>query len=488
MGICCAIRFTNAPYCIARSRILAATWAMMCMIVGVAPFLDAQTKQATPAAATHRPEPSPLEMFQLAVRERSALATSEVDRCRDSVAAVIADSSASAKRILTRFGDSIVVAMADSMNVIRRTSLNGLSERVSLGAAAVVGRHIAAVHTIAQQTRQVILTSANVSASCTDCGPGDDFGRRWTVFAAWCDSARDASIEAMTARGDQALDSISQEYETARDSVSEQAESLLEEETDERESRADSSAHEEEIASRLIVTVAYDNPVAYLGRDNGSHFFELSPTLFYRHRWGIFASLSGSWLNEAKNNWDVTTAAVGYGRSIGEEWYGALSYAHLWFSSTSSQSKSVLDNSLDLEVDWSGTFLTATAQLSFAFSKSSEASLVLSATAPLTVFEEAGSGTLIFEPGISGAYGQQDASLVTARKQKSNKGAVPTANVKPRKTIGVLDYEFCVPLSYRRGVYAVSAAYTVVAPLNVLDESTSTLFGVVSIDISMTIR
>jgi len=460
----------------------------MFMSLCSSPFLAAQTRKPTQAGEIRHAEMSPLEIFQRTVKDRSVLAQTEVERCGDSLAATIADSSASAKRGFTLFSDSVVAATADSMNALRRASLDSLKERVALAAVAVADQHVAAVRALARETRQVILASANRAAACADCGPGDDYGRRGNGFLELCDSLKDTGIDALTTRADQALDAISQRYDYARDSVSERAESLLDKEREEREARADSIALEEEIASRLIITLGYDNPVAYLGRDNGVHFYGVSPSVLYNHRSGLFASVSGSWLDKTKNSWDVSTASVGFKHSIGDAWSGSLSYTHLWFSSTSSQSKSVLDNSLDLDVEWSGALVTTTAEISFAFSKTSETSLLLTAVAPLTVYEGAGRGTLAFEPGITGAYGQQDASLVTARKQKSNKNGVPVANVKPRKTIGVLEYELSLPLSYHLGAYAFSAGYTIVLPLNILDESTSSLFGVLSIEISMTIR
>ena len=460
----------------------------MFIMLCLAPSLTAQTKKSKPAKEIHPAEMTPLQLYRLAVKEQSSLAVTVVDNCGDSLAGVITASSASAKRVFNLFSDSVVAKVADSLNAPRRMSLNSLRERVALAATTSSDQQLLAVRTIAQRSRQVILASASAAAVCADCREGDDYSERREVFSNWCDSTKDASIEALITRAEQALESIPEEYENPRDSVSEQAEDLLDKENEEREARADSIALEEEIASRLIITVAYENPVTYLGRDNGVRSYGVSPSVQYNHRSGLFGSVSGSWLDKAKRNWDVTASSVGFGRAIGDAWFGSLAYTRMWFSSTSPQSKSVLDNSLDLEMDWSGTLLTATAHLSYAFSKTSETTLFLSATAPVTVFERAGRGSLVFEPGLTGVYGQQDASLVVARKQKSNEKNVPAANVKPRKIFGVMDYELELPLTYRWGAHAFGLSYTIVAPLNILDASTSTVFGVLSIEISMTIR
>jgi hypothetical protein len=334
----------------------------------------------------------------------------------------------------------------------------------------------------------VILASANTAAACADCREGDDYESRLDLFTNWCDSTRDASIDGLITLAEQALESISEEYENARDSVSDRAENLLDKENEEREARADSIALEEEIASRLVISVGYDNPVSYRGRDNGVRLYSFSPSVQYTHRSGLFASVSGSWLDKSEGNWDDTEASVGFGRALGDAWFGSLAFAHLWFSSTSPQSKSVLDNSLDLEIDWSGTFLSTAAQLSYAFSKTSETTLSLSVAAPMMVFERPGGGSLLFEPGLTGIYGQQDLSLVAARKQKSKKNNLPAPAVKKAKVFGVMDYELDLPLKYRWGAYALGASYTVAVPLNVLDESTKTVFGVLSVELSVTIR
>ena len=52
----------------------------------------------------------------------------------------------------------------------------------------------------------------------------------------------------------------------------------------------------------------------------------------------------------------------------------------------------------------------------------------------------------------------------------------------------MLDYELKLPLSFRWGAYAFGASYTIIAPLNIVDESTSTPFGVFGIHVSVTIR
>jgi len=488
VGICVRIQPIGASFGLFLRRARRVTWTLMFMMLCPAPFLAAQTEKSKPATEIRPAELTPLQAYRLAVKERGSLGVTAVDNCGDSLAVVISGSSASAKRVFNLFSDSVVARVADSLNVPRTMSLNSLRKRVALAAAASTDQQLLAVRTLAQRSRQVILASASAAAACASCSEGDDYGDRREMFADWCDSTKDASIEALTTCAEQALESISQEYENARDSVCELAEDLLDKESEEREARADSIAHEEEIASRLIMTMVYDNPVAYRGRDNGVRFYGVSPSVEYDHRSGLFASVSGTWLDKPGTNWDATGASVGFGRSIGDDWFGSLSYTHLWWSSASPQSKSVLDNSLDLQIDWSGTLLSAAAELSYAFSKSSETTLFLTVTAPLTVFERAGRGSLVFEPGLTGVYGQQDASLQTARNQKANKDNAPAANVKKRKIFAVMDYELKLPLSYRRGAYAFGASYTLVAPLNIVDASTSTLFGVLSFEVSMTIR
>jgi hypothetical protein len=52
----------------------------------------------------------------------------------------------------------------------------------------------------------------------------------------------------------------------------------------------------------------------------------------------------------------------------------------------------------------------------------------------------------------------------------------------------VLDYEFNLPLIYSLGPYTFRVAYAFIVPLNILDGSTSTPFGVLSVEASMTIR
>jgi hypothetical protein len=488
LASCVVVRVRSASCDLLRRHTWAVRWAVMAILLCLAPLLTAQTKKAKPSTMARPAELTPLQSYRLAVNERGSLAAAVVGNCGDSLTGLISRSSASAKRVFNLFSDSVVAKAADSLNAPRRMSLNNLRERVGLAAATSSDQQLRVVRTIAQRSCQVILTSTNTAAACADCREGDDYEARREVFTNWCDSTRDASNEVLTTRADEALDSISQAYENARDSVSEHAEELLDKENEEREARADSIAHEEEIASRVTISAAYDNPVTYRGRDNGVRYFGVSPTVQYNHRSGLFASVSGTWLDKAGRKWDGADASVGFEKAIGDDWFGSLAYTRLWWSSTSPQSKSVLDNTLDLEISWSGTHLSAAAELSYAFSKSSETTLFLSATAPLTIFEKSSRGSLVFEPGLTGVYGQQDASLQTARKQKSKKDNAQATSTKKKKVFAVLDYELKLPLSYRLGAYTFGASYTIIAPLNIVDESTSTPFGVLGFEVSVTIR
>lgn len=488
MASCVVMRVKGGSFDLFRRHTQAVTWAAMVILLCLVPHLNAQTRKSKPLTIPRPSDLTPLQSYRFAVRERGSLAATVVGNYGDSLASVIAGSAASAKRVFNLFGDSVVAKMADSLNAPRRMFLNSVRERVGLAAATSSDQQLRAVRTLAQRWRQDILVSANDAAACADCREGDDFENRREAFTNWCDSTRDGFTEALTTRADEALDSISQAYENARDSVSEHAEELLDKENEEREARADSIAHEEDIASRLIISVAYDNPVTYRGRDNAVRYYGVSPTIQYNHRSGLFASVSATWLDKQGSTWDGTDASLGFERTIGDEWSVSLAYTHLWWSSTSAQSKSVLDNSLDLAINWSGTHLSAGAELSYAFSKSSETTLFLSVAAPLTVYEKSGHGALVFEPGLTGAYGQQDASLQAARKQRLKKDTAQASNVKTKRAIAVLDYELKLPLSYRWGPYAFGASYTIVAPLNIVDESAGTVFGVLSIDVSMTIR
>jgi hypothetical protein len=455
-------------------------WGAVIVTCWCVPRGAAQLTQPAHAGRTGPQSVSTLPNFRSAIDAQGVLAEKTLAQWADSLGGVIREVAASAHQTYRRGTDSLITRGTHPLDGEEIMSLRALRDRADRRAKSISDHFLSNIRGSARRATELIRDAARRASLCDGCAGDEDFAERRSDFITWCDSTRDASLEDLDSDASFAIDSIESSYGNARDSVADEADRLLD---------------EEESASHAVLSVAYDDPLVDRGRDNGIRLYAFTPTIQYNHRSGLFGSISGSWLNKAENNWDVTATTLGYQRTMWEEWAASVSFTHLWFSGTSPQAKSVLGNSIDAELDWSGTHLVSSVHVLYEFSGASEITLYLNVAARITVVESGHSNSLVFEPGVTGVYGQQDATLEQARLLKTSNGkgkkaaaSTVVTTVKPVKTFDVLEYELTLPLTCRWDAYSVGVSYTIAVPLNIVDQSTDGIFGILGLGASLTIR
>lgn len=411
-------------------------------------------------------------------RDRSILSQK---RYADSVMQSMERNIAAARKRLKAYGDSITISVRDSLDSTRKRRLEETVTALGKTINDLLLEKKILLQEIAGIYRQQIQAGSESAGRCIGCASAEDSSGRVELFGAFSDSVASVFEDSVSAVAEGLEEILVDTLEENEESLSDLAETLLEEQRDENEARA----------SRATVELLYNSPVVYRGRDNGVREYSFTPSVSYQHRSGLAFSMSAAWLSRAETKWDVAAAGIAYQGFAGDNMQWSISFTHLWFSSASAQARSVLNNSVGFAGAYDFTHVAVAASISVDFQSKAERTMMLSVTAPVTLGESVAGGELTVEPCILGVYGQQDVELVLQRTQKAQKAkkmAVMARATQARTVFGVMDYEFEVPLNYRRGNWTVRSAFTLVTPLNVLDSSSSKPFGMVSVEGSVELQ
>ncbi len=90
----------------------------------------------------------------------------------------------------------------------------------------------------------------------------------------------------------------------------------------------DSASHR---ASSWSIGLDFDSRALVAGRDYDLAQQAFMPSLSYSHQSGLYAVARASFLSAAEPQYTQTTLGLGYGRTIGQYGYAALSYDHFFF-------------------------------------------------------------------------------------------------------------------------------------------------------------
>jgi len=388
-----------------------------------------------------------------------------------------------ARSSLAWLTDSLIRSAQDSLDDSRKDTLQTLF-RLLLDE---VTRHETAAHSSLNQELSRMkqdLESARASYTvCANCGNRQDFEERLSDFREFADSVASAFFDTTASIADGHRDLMADAFDASADSLRDVRDNLI----DNRLGDIDVWRYG---LTRLVISSSYSSHNSYRGRDNGLLQHSIAPSVTFRHSSGVSIQASGSRLEGSAHRWDNFLLSGEYDFRLSGVTGGSFSYTHFWFSDSSTSVRSVFTDNAEagLSFDWPAISIAALGSLNFGKATEFTAAATISHDfeIPFTLYDRA-----LISPAVTWTIGQQNSNLTTllTTKAKGKKAtATTTTQTKAITTFGVLDYEFCVPVSIEVGPVTVVPSATYIVPLNVLGVSSKGSFVNLDIGLSITIR
>jgi hypothetical protein len=316
---------------------------------------------------------------------------------------------------------------------------------------------------------QSITQLKNIHEACLDCTEPEDILNELSSFYEHADSSSDEFVAALTDRFDEANSSISDSTESLCDSLRAFVETLI----DTRDAELDSI----ELHSNKFMIALDANSVSYFhGHDGGISQAVVSPLVSFRHSSGVKLSLGTSWMERQDNHWDATSLGLSYEFMVSPVFGGSIGYTHFWFDSSSTEIRSVFNQSVSGELDLSTSIADFSLAAEINFDHESEYDFEFTATH----YWQFGR-TVTLAPTVKAAWGEQNLTLIAHQLQKIQRKNPLTKKIVTRTVaastsnqsniFSILDYEIVVPLSVRIGRFILTPSLTAVFPLAVFDGS-----------------
>lgn len=216
----------------------------------------------------------------------------------------------------------------------------------------------------------------------------------------------------------------------------------------------------------LYLSANYNNDTYFSGRDIGIKQYNINPKITYIHFSGIYANISGNYYSEFKPKWDLTTASLGYGKSLGKKktfkYYA--SYSRYFYNNDLDNAFSndvtfgigIQNNKKNLGTQLSGSYLFGDEQ-SFQIASISHITFKLLKTK---------NTQLDFKPQISIIAGDQTIEL--ARSYVQN-GQVITDSTK-NNVFGLINTQLSLPLEFNVNSFDFQLGYNINFPTAIGDE------------------
>jgi hypothetical protein len=242
---------------------------------------------------------------------------------------------------------------------------------------------------------------------------------------------------------------------------------------DNRETELDSL---EQHSNKLMISTDANSFSYYHGRDGGVSQAIVSPLVSFRHSSGVKLSLGISWLAQQYNHWDGSSVGLSYEGMFSPTLGGSIGYTHFWFDSSSTQLRSVFNQSVDGELDLSTSIADFSLAAEINFDDQSEYAFDVTATH----YWQFGR-TVTLAPTLRISWGEQNLTLIERQLQKIQRlnpktKKIVTRNVATSATnksnfFSILDYEIDIPVSIRIHRLVLTPSVTAVFPLAVFDGS-----------------
>lgn len=234
--------------------------------------------------------------------------------------------------------------------------------------------------------------------------------------------------------------------------------------------------------------LGYANHNQYKGRIDSTHRGYLSPSLTYEHHSGIFGTLSGYHLIAQPQFIDEVNIGFGYDFKIGKKFDATLQYDHFFFSTSSKQLRSVVNNMLTLRMGYDFNLIYSELYTCYSPGKSGDIAFYLENSHEFEWDSVAkGPGDLFFCPAISFVAGTQNFySGYLMKRGMDKKGSMKNkmTTVVTSTSFSFLYTEFALPLYYDWGRFSFGPGLKYIFPIQ---EKSLKSFFLFDFSVSMTL-
>jgi hypothetical protein len=377
------------------------------------------------------------------------------------------------------FRDSVFNVVKDSISISRLDSLNKMSYKIELMIENKYLNQKGILKSYFDLFESSIDKNKKLYTQCLDCEDKEDYYDQIEEYGDVLDSISGEFQDRMNDKVDSMETALSDSADEYMSKISDYGSNLMDNQTDEDEiiTAGNENTVTEDLDSKyskISIEADYYNHFTYRGRDNGIYQNSYSPVISYDHPAG-FGFLSAFYFaNNTPKPLDEVDLIGYYSFDFSDNLTGAFYLTHYFFKDSSSNAKSALTNTLAGEVNFTYPYFNFTPVLNLDFSKnSSEFSLFLFASSPITLTDNFLSGSFGIEPSITVIYGQQNDAFLTILKGK--RGKIVNAP-KQKNVFGVMDYELSFPLVFSTRYFSVKPYFNYVIPLNVIDNSSKNPF------------
>ncbi len=389
----------------------------------------------------------------------------------------------------TYYRDSVYLVTKDSINSLRLDSLNIMSSLLKSRISALYTAFKDSLRPFFTEFESAVRNSKQEYSSCDDCEEVEDYYDRLDEYDDVLDSVSSDFQDNSFSLYDSLESALTDSAGVYMDSIYNYAQTLQENQFDEDELKDDSEKiisegnSFDENYSKISIDAAYQNHVAFRGRDNGIYQNSFSPSFTFEHSSGLGASAIFYFVNKTQKVFDEFDLNAYFDFDITNNLNADISYTRYWFGDSSNNAKSVFQNTLsgDLTYDLDYVYFATSLFMDFSGSQS-EFGILLGAAAPVTLSEKFIGGILGTEPSIYATFGEQNSFFISGRR---NRRGVTILAPGKNSSFGVMDYEITLPLIYTTKYLSVKPYATLIVPLNVLDNSTRNPFVNFAIEVSV---
>jgi hypothetical protein len=453
--------------------------AVVALLLLIVPTISVAQKKPV---GTKNPEPDKMQLTGNLTSSIQHLADSTLQaerRFSDSLASVAASTAKEAIARIDFLADSLITSARDSLDVPRKDTLRFITKALQRQLRAFGDSAQHAVNVPVFRFVNDLVIGKKAYAQCDSCENSPDFNDRLDQFREFVENLHEGLHDTTVALLDEHKDIFQDRCDVVHDSLANLRDILI-------ENRLNEIDYQRFVATRLTVSAGYSSRTTYRGRDNGLQQQMIAPSIAFHHSSGFGIEVSTFWLDQTPKQWDDVTASVVFEFTVGSIMGGAISYSHFWVSDSSRTAKAVFKNDFAAGVSLNLPVLSLSVNGDLATGDASEFTMAVSASHefefPLTLYN-----TISLQPSLTAVIGEQNSTLTTLRKGPRGKKVIGV-QTQTSNTFGILDYEASLPLTMVFGPLTISPSVVYIAPMNVVDFSTTKPFIDFEFSVSLAFR
>jgi hypothetical protein len=217
----------------------------------------------------------------------------------------------------------------------------------------------------------------------------------------------------------------------------------------------------------LYVSATYNSDTYFSGRDIDIDQYNILPQITYAHSNGIFASLSGIYYSEFDPKWDVTTATVGFNKSIGKNklFKYSVSYSKYFYAN---DIDNIYTNTLNAGLGVRNKKRTIGTQISGSYLFGEDQSFEIASRSFVDVnLLKTKKSSLKFKPQLNIISGKQTIELARIYNQDGQMLTEYTEN----DVFDLINTQINLPLQFSTNSFDFEAGYNINFPNALGDES-----------------